>query len=379
MPARLFHCEIRNAGAGSLFCIHGILDHGDWSHDSRPWESASPIGPGEIKTFQSESSFGVFGTTGYATFRTAALASGETSTHPEFLKISWDLPYFKLDTRDVDPNEIVDVNEYRFDPNPDSGDVGSSEQFVVGDHRPVISHSVLVSSTPVDFGEQLQNAPELFVGGVVNPLAVFGVNVPDHVYCLIVVSGSAAPDTTPHTVPGFSDGRAVPPNPVPLKGSSLEQWTGPWEGDHVTAFIGAAGNALEVTAQEQRQTGQYTIRGNGVPIEQVKVHPDAMPEQPVGTVASSGTHTSNRLATGEGAAGTVVQRHSNPRWIGVEQGTSFVGDYISLPEDASIEIYRLISGNTMVGQALRYRRPTSHIVSVVESFDEFLYRKVNIA
>jgi len=32
----------------------------------------------------------------------------------------------------------------------------------------------------------------------------------------------------------------------------------------------------------------------------------------------------------------------------------------------------------MVAQALRYRRPTSHIVSVVESFDEFLYRKVNI-
>ncbi len=376
MPARLFHCEIRNAGDGPITCIHGILDHGDWSDGSRPWESANPIGPGEIKAFQSESS-GVFtGTAGYATFTT--LSGGLGDTHNDFIKISWDLPYFKLDSRDVDPAGVVNVETHRFDLDPVSE--GSSVFVSNRDERPpAISVVWRASSTPIDFGEEIQNAPELFVGGVAEPfVAAFGggVNVPDHVFCFINVVGSVAPDETPHTVPGFSHDRAVPPNAVPLTGSSPEHWAGTWGSDHVSATIGAAGHALEVTVQEQRQTGQHTIRGNGVSIQKAKLPPFAAREQAAGNVASRG-HGSNRLTTGAGAVGTVAEHPSNSR-IGVEEGTIFVGDNISLGEDASIEIYRLMSGNTMVGQALRYRRPTSHIVSVFGSFDEFLYRKVNI-
>ena len=85
---------------------------------------------------------------------------------------------------------------------------------------------------------------------------------------------------------------------------------------------------------------------------------------------------------GVGTGRKVVSHENNPK-LGVEQsGASLSGDYISLPEDATFEIYRLMSHNKMVGQALRYRRPTSRIITAVEalagSFDEVLFYKPHI-
>src|SRR5215467_7304686 len=148
MPARLFHCEIKNAGDGPIVCIHGILKHGDWSDGSRPWESANPIGPGEIKTFRSESNGIMTGIEGYATFSTLSWGAGEPTRHNDLLKISWDLPYFKLTPTDVDSKEVVNVETHRFDPDPDNQ--GSSAYVDPPDQRAaVISTTWLASSTPV--------------------------------------------------------------------------------------------------------------------------------------------------------------------------------------------------------------------------------------
>jgi hypothetical protein len=377
MASRLFHCEIMNSGDGPLICISGILDHGDWSDDSRPWESAKVIGPGEIKAFQSESSGIMTGTEGHATFTTTTFGAGEGAVHTDFLKIYWDLPYLKLDPADVDPNKVVTIETHRFDPDM----ARDSFEWDGRDQRPAaISPSVFVSSTPVDFGEQLQNFPELFVGGLAAPfLAPFGVgvNVPDHIYCYLNVAGSVAVEEAPHTVPGFSHDKAIPPNALPLRDSSLDQWLGRWESDHVIALIGPAGDGLDVTVQEKRQTGPYTIQATGVQIERPRLHPYAMKEKDFGAAGSQGTPAGSKLSTRVGTAGKFGLHHDDPKFVAEQSGSSISGDYISLPQDATIEIYRLMEGHAMVGQALKYRRPTSRIIAI-ESFDELLYRRPNI-
>jgi len=55
------------------------------------------------------------------------------------------------------------------------------------------------------------------------------------------------------------------------------------------------------------------------------------------------------------------------------------GDYLSLKNDATLEICKLVSRGATVGYALRYRRP-SFIPSILSrsTFDEILYMKTNL-
>ena len=55
------------------------------------------------------------------------------------------------------------------------------------------------------------------------------------------------------------------------------------------------------------------------------------------------------------------------------------GDYLSLKNDATLEICKLVSRGATVGYALRYRRP-SFIPSLLSlsTFDESLYVKTNL-
>jgi hypothetical protein len=55
------------------------------------------------------------------------------------------------------------------------------------------------------------------------------------------------------------------------------------------------------------------------------------------------------------------------------------GDYLSLKNDATLEICKLVSRGATVGYALRYRRP-SFIPSILSrsTFDEILYMKTHL-
>jgi hypothetical protein len=54
----------------------------------------------------------------------------------------------------------------------------------------------------------------------------------------------------------------------------------------------------------------------------------------------------------------------------------FHGDHLLLKNDASLEIYHLSHHGHVIGQALRYRRPTSALLTLQgPGFDRMLHRR----
>src|SRR5262249_40799456 len=110
MPARLFRCEIYNAGEGDLIWVNDKKERGGWSSDLGPSESARVIQPGAIGVFQAESSGFMQGTEGWATWKTRA--TGKGGDHDAFIKVTWDLPYIKLDPRDGTQMTVIELARY---------------------------------------------------------------------------------------------------------------------------------------------------------------------------------------------------------------------------------------------------------------------------
>ncbi|HZS56073.1 MAG TPA: hypothetical protein VFA65_16845 [Bryobacteraceae bacterium] len=369
MPARLFRCEIKNSGTGDIINVHSNLDHGDWSSGQRPWESANPIPPGQVKAFQAESNGILTGTEGFVT----VVALVGDPPHAEFLKIYWDLPYFKFDSRDVGKG-VTNLELHRFDPDADQG----SSEFINRDQTPgALTVRALTSGAPTDLMDQIEGAPEVLAAGLASPIAALwgGINVPDHVFCFIDISnnGSATPDLK---VPGFSNTKAVNPVPVALRGSTLDNWVGRWESDNITAAISQGSGGLDVFVEEKRATGTHLIQANGATIQRIEFNPATVPAGPAGGL-SSRTTSGDKLKDKVHVDTTGTQGRIGRTFVG-EQNTVFRGDHVDLPEDAAIEIYRLVIKTKTVGHALRYIRPTTARFSVTGGFDEFMYFRPQI-
>jgi len=86
---------------------------------------------------------------------------------------------------------------------------------------------------------------------------------------------------------------------------------------------------------------------------------------------------STRSFTREVIAGS--NPRSNPPAIATVQ-QQFQGDHFMLNDNASIEMYRLMHTGRPIGEAIRYRRPTSAFLrlSSLGGVDVMLYRKAHI-
>jgi hypothetical protein len=375
MAARTFHCEIQNTGEGPLILTKSVVSEGEWSNGLDPSKSATAIAPGEIKIFQAESSGILKGTQGLVTFRTQAddLRVGE---HPEWLRITWDIPYIKLGPAEAP--EMVKPWTSRFDPDADDPFANPDRAFAD------IQTSVYYSAGPVSFLDMLKNTPEVFVATVAEPFMAFfgGTDVPDDVYCYLIVSGSVA--DADHTL-SFPTGPTKMPIPLPLHDSNLSQWAGVWQSDHVTASIVEVAGKLNVSVQEQTATGTRTLTGQGLQINHPAIHTIAQRDSALAATAGQGT-SSATSAIGlkdrvQGLAGSVA-RAAGPTIAGnsaTSTDVSITGDYVSLQDDATLEIFQLLQGKNAVGQAMRFVRPTSRAISVLGSIDEMMNRKPHIA
>jgi hypothetical protein len=149
MTARLFRCTITNAGGAPIAWVGDHLDHGEWTEDSLPSQTAGRINPGQSGHYQAESGGDIpilsslmTGTEGWVVFSTTS-----TSGSSEFFKITHWLPYWaprrgagvetmrfdprlmpgstEFDTRDTSPATITVKRTNAFSPHDDLAEVQS--------------------------------------------------------------------------------------------------------------------------------------------------------------------------------------------------------------------------------------------------------------
>jgi hypothetical protein len=193
-----------------------------------------------------------------------------------------------------------------------------------------------------------------------------------------------------------------PATEQPFQNSMLNTWVGAWEGRGVQADILVAETPLYVNPHDLRVTVAERVDGQDVTTitERVSIsrlvvelfQPAAKPEASGGMVSnfSSSAHLVRAQSHGPKVATRQVLMGGevNPRVVAPQDTVSaaekvklvsslqFQGDYLMLNNDASLELYQIRHNGTVVGEALRYRRPTSMFLSVLGSgTDVMLYRR----
>jgi hypothetical protein len=204
-------------------------------------------------------------------------------------------------------------------------------------------------------------------------------------------------------LPLFEGGTPIgPAAEQPFQNSTLESWVGAWEGRGVRADILVAEHPLYVQPQDLRVTVVERVDGQDVTTitERVSIsrlvielfQPVAKPAGGNGSV--SGFSSSPHLVQVQSHGPRVVSRQvlvggaPNPLAVAPQEAAQaakpekpvsslqFKGDYLRLDSDASLELYQLRHKGTVVGEALRYRRPTSTFLGVLASgTDVMLYRR----
>lgn len=403
MAARFFHCEIVNQGAAPIAWVDDKIEHGDWVDDNVPSETARLILPGQTGHYQAESDGDIplignimTGTEGWALFSTTT-PSGAT----EFIKIDHNLPYWPP------PNNWHPVggSVSRFDPRIQPG----SAEF---DTRDKSDPEIRIRKVSDEVGSgnfltELQSLPWIVVYG----FATWGgLNAFARFHChikLAVVGSAAAPSTT---IPLFGD---PPPAPVPqpYRFSNPNLWSGIWDGETVTASISVSSTGLLNVVVTERHPGQpdHTYEARNVSISRTFAYrlrdiqhavlgplDDEMRSNVLTALerreSSRGFLFEVQRLAGDERFGSVFISVDHPQYSAYgEIGSRFVeaggwrpqemgGDFLSLPGDATLEIYSLVAGGHTIGYSLRYRRPSSgpllFMANAAGAIDDMLYYRI---
>ncbi|MCM3905194.1 MAG: hypothetical protein ND866_26155 [Pyrinomonadaceae bacterium] len=198
--------------------------------------------------------------------------------------------------------------------------------------------------------------------------------------------------------PSFSSGGIQPgeqPNQQPYKNSPQGVWHGVWEATDVVVEIQPHPplHYIDVVVTENvagqivtTKTEQASLSQHYVELEPVPLTPTANVENGSAFEQSSMTAQAVRnIASGRRAGrqevliGAKRQGALSPQNQKVDSllpNQQFQGDSLRLNNDASLEIYHLLHHGQVVGQALRYRRPTSNLLTVRGvGLDRMLFRK----
>jgi hypothetical protein len=384
MTARLFRCNIKNAGAAPIVFVDSGLDHGEWAEDSDPAASAGTINPGQTGHFQAESGGDIplfdslmTGTEGWTLFRTTN-SMGST----EWFKITHCLPYWSAKTG-------ASFNSFRYDPRIEPG----SAEFDTRDLSPAdISIKRISQYSPHNVLAEIQSYPWLIVwtfGQIfTQPMGNF------HWHLTLEVSNTALP--SPTTIP-FSNSPPPSFDAKPYRFSNPDLWRGTWDSGNgrLSAAISVQDNGLlHVRVTENPDLGPTRdVDVRDVPIcrtisldirricDAMLIAPpegDAPNSKSLIAVQRIGGH---KFETSE-YIGLEHPRHSDFGGLldaiaisNVFKPEELGGDFLALPNDATVEIYQLKSQGTVIGYSLRYRRPTFVPMIVAGGLDEELYHR----
>jgi hypothetical protein len=367
------------------------LDHGEW--EDPPSSTVRTIAPGQSGEFQAESGGDIpiignifTGTEGWLILSTYG-SDSIGSAAQMYIRIFWNVPYWH-----TTPAEATAAST-RYDPRHDPG----AGEFDTRNTSPA-NITIHTSKNGRDDSATIQDVPWL----AVEMWPGFGGQVQwdGHAYLDVYVDGNVPPDE-PVRIPPFSTEKAAKVTPVPLTFSTPSLWLGEWAGDDVEASIVAGRDGLfDVVVRETDPKGNVKASET-----------DHIGITRAGLFSSSTTATAGNRAIGavsgvQAVSGYRLEVHSNvgtvhevrevlsaqdKRFPLAAESASAVlaglaatahpisGDFLSLKNDATLEICKLISRGSIVGYALRYRRP-SFIPSVMSrsTFDEILYVKTSI-
>jgi hypothetical protein len=391
MPARLFHCTVHNRGTGNIHWMDDHLDHGVW--EDPPSSTVHTIAPGQSGEFQAESGGDIpiigniaTGTEGWLILSTYGSDSIGNAAQM-YIRIFWNVPYWH-----VTPAEAT-AAATRYDPRSSPG----AGEFDTRDRRPA-NITIRTSKNGRDDSATIQDVPWL----AVEMWPGFGGQVvwDGHAYLDVYVDGNVPPDE-PVRLPPFSTEKAAKVTPVPLHFSTPSLWGGEWEGDDVEASVIPSSDGLfNVVIREKDTRGNVKVSET----EHIGItRAGLFSNSTTATVESRGVQTVGGV---QAVSGYRLEVHTNVgtvhevRQVISAQDKRFSlaaesasaglaslsatahpisGDYLSLKNDATLEICKLVSRGATVGYGLRYHRP-SFIPSVLNrsTFDEILYVKTSL-
>jgi len=381
MTARLFHCTIYNRGTGNITWVDDHLDDGVW--ENAPSASARLIKPGNSGQWQAESGGDIpivgniaTGTKGWVLFRTFG-SDSVGSPYEVYINVDWDVPYWHISAA------TANVAAFRFDTRNAIG----SGQFDTRDHRPP---NISVSAMRYSGSDSVQDVPWLFVEiwpGFSGKVAWDGKALLE-----VYVDNNVPPDE-PVRYPAFGAINQTPKaTPVPLHFSTPALWVNEWAGENVEAWITTTQGGLfdVVILEKDARVSPNRSDTNNVGITRaafVKKSFDATRASRSSQVISDfrlevqtnvGTATETRRA---------IAAHDPLYHRAIAASTDLIamlaadthrigGDYLSLNNDATLEMCKLLYQGGTLGYALRYRRPSSvPSLLTLASFDELLYIK----
>ncbi len=339
MSARVFRCNVRNDGSGSLEWVDGRLEHGAWT--IAPVQGGSRVEPGAIVSFECVSERDVpvggkslRGTRGWVLFRSYGSESfGEV--HEEFVRIEWDVPYWTT----ADDRTTCTVT--RFDPREAPPPGGFDDAMV----QPA---SISVQRDARVLAEdcfRIQDVPWNLVLTWPAPVGASSLREA-HVRADVVVSGTvSAASTRPRAFFSGSGRRSL----HPLARTSPEAWEGEWGGSHVVASIrcGRRGR-LHVVVTERGDEGPRVIRSFDVRVRSSLAATGSVPLR-----AEAGMASTTPLPT--------------------ESSAKLGADSVRLDNDATLDFYRVAIDGERPTLALRYRRPASRRHRTTAPQDDVLY------
>lgn len=344
MSARVFRCNVRNDGTGSLEWVDGRLEHGAWTiapvQDGR-------VEPGEVVSFEciSERDLPVDGeslrgTRGWVLYRSYGSETfGEV--HEEFVRIEWDVPYWTTS------DDRTTCTVTRFDPRKAPPPGGFDDETV----RPP---SISVQRDARVLAEdcfRIQDVPWNLLLTWPAPVGATSLHEA-RVRADVVVGGSVSADSTrPQPVPtrGLFSGsgrRSL----HPLARTSPEAWEGEWGGTHVVASIrrGRRGRLHVVVTERGEQPEPRVIRSFDVRVRSSLAATGSVPLR-----AEAGMPSTTPAPT--------------------ESAPKLGADSVRLDNDATLDFYRVAIDGESPTLALRYRRPASRRHRTTTPQDEVLY------
>ena len=402
MAARYFHCEIVNRGEGPITWVDDKIESGDWVDDNVPSETAKEILPGQTGHYDAHSDGDIpligsimTGTEGWALFKTTA-AGGV----PEFIKIWHELPYW------APPNNWHPVGGQvsRFDPRIQPGTFEWNA-------RDTSDPQTRVNKTSEDVGSgnfltEIQSLPWIIVWGFAS---WGGINVFARFHCHIKLEVTGNVEAASTTIP-FGE-PAPAPVPQAYRFSNPNLWSGTWDGERVTVTISASPSGLldVVVTEHHPNQPDHTYEARNLSISRTFAY--GLGDIRDTVLRPLDDETRSQILTGleqredsHGLLFEVQQLGGNERFVSEfisadhpqhsiyrEIGSRFVeaggwrpqemgGDFLILPEDATLEIYSLVADGYTIGYSLRYRRPSPSpllfAAGAPDAIDDMLYYRV---
>lgn len=385
---RIFNCTIVNDGEGDIEWVDDHLDHGEWSENLGPSQGTGLIKPSARNTFESRSggSIPIFGsigtgTEGWAIFKTH-WAEFIGQSQEAYIKISWNLPFIKTSS-----DSPCAVETFRFDPRQPESPFGETDKT-----KPGLHISSFVGNDGDGDDNIVQGLPWLVIFPAFFPLAgdvKYGIFL--HVKNTVPLGSSK--------LPLFAEPQTVNTVTEAARFTNPSMWVGRWASESISSYISTnPDGTLNVSITEKRSSASgsktdYTFETSNAPIHRLlysfsESAGRTLSRKSQATVARNFSEDLNIYVSKQFSSKRITREDVDKHSIAyskivndnfdiyknyTESEHQIGGDYLSLANDATLELYKIASGGKVVDAALRYRRPSGGPAMLsLTHFDEML-------